>query len=248
MIELNKVYNEDNLSLMDKLSDDFIDLIYCDILYGTGRNFGEYQDIKADKKEIFDFYIPRFIEMNRILKSTGNIFIQCDWRIVHWVRTILDDCFGYTNFMNEIIWSYNSAPRKKDRLGNRHDNILWYAKGEHYFDIDSILVREPYSLTAPRGYEKEKYYNPLGKVIGDVWNINILGQNDKTERNGYPTQKPLALLERIVIPFCPVDGIVADFFCGSGTSLVVAKNSGRQYIGCDISEEACRLSEERLSK
>jgi site-specific DNA-methyltransferase (adenine-specific) len=247
MIELNKVYNEDNLTLMKQMDSRSVDLIYCDILYGTGRNFGEYQDLIADRQIIADFYMPRFIEMNRILKDTGNIFIQCDWRIVHWVRILLDSAFGYENFCNEIIWAYNSAPRKKDRLGNRHDNVLWYQKtDEHYFNSEEPLIREPYSLSAPRGYEKEKYYNPLGKVIGDVWNINIIGQNDKTERTGYPTQKPIPLLERIVVPFCPEGGIVADFFCGSGTTLVVAKNRGMNYIGCDISEEACRISEERL--
>ena len=153
------------MELMGSLNDCSVDLIYSDILYGTGRKFNDYQDLKPIRSVIEDHYIPRIKEMYRILKNTGSIYLQMDTKINHWVRCLLDDVFGYNNFRNEIIWSYNTAPRKKNHLGNRHDVIFNYSKTD-VFVFNPI--REPYSKTAPRGYAKEKYYNKDGKVIGDV--------------------------------------------------------------------------------
>lgn len=246
MIDLiNKIHPSDNLDLLSKLQDNSVDLIYSDILYGTGRNFGNYQDLKPIKSEIDDHYIPRIKEMRRVLKDSGTIYLQMDFRINYWIRLILDDIFGYDNFRNEIIWHYNSAPRKKLDFGNRHDTIFRYSKTDNY---TFNPIREPYALSAPRGYEKEKYYNPEGKVIGDVWNINMLGQNDKTERVGYATQKPLALIERIITASSNENDLVADFYCGSGTTLVAAKKLKRNFIGCDLNPKAVEISEKRLSK
>ena len=138
--------------------------------------------------------------------------------------------------------------RKKQDFGNRHNSIYRYSKTDtYYFNADSPHVREPYALSAPRGYEKEKYYNKLGKVRGTVWQINNIGQNDKTERVGYSTQKPLALLYPIIDSSCPADGVVADFFLGSGTTVVASKELGRNYIGCDINPESIRITNERLN-
>jgi len=243
MVELNKVYCIDNLELLKQLPDNYIDLIYCDILYGTGRNFGDYQDLKCDREVIEEHYIPRIKEMYRVLKDTGLIYLQMDTRINHWIRCLMDDIFGYENFKNEIVWSYNSAPRKKNCFGHRHDIILRYSKSDN-FTFNKI--REPYSETAPRGYEKEKYYNSEGKVIGDVWTINMLAQNDKTERCGYATQKPEKLIERIIKASSNENDIVADFYMGSGTSMVVAKELNRQFIGCDISQKAVDITNKRL--
>ena len=159
--------------------------------------------------------------------------------------SILDNIFGWSNFRNEIIWQYNSAPRKKNCFGNRHDTIFRYSKTDNF---TFNPVREPYSETAPRGYTKEKYYHVDGKIIGDVWNINILGQNDKKERVGYATQKPLELIERIITSSSCEGDIVADFYMGSGTTLVAAKKLNRQYIGCDISKKAYNLTLKRLSE
>ena len=104
MIELNKVYCMDNMELLKQLPNNYIDLIYCDILYGTGRNFGDYQDLKCDRKIIEEHYTPRLQEMHRVLKDTGSIYLQMDTRINHWIRCLMDDVFGYDNFRNEIIW------------------------------------------------------------------------------------------------------------------------------------------------
>ncbi len=185
--------------------------------------------------------------MHRVLTNNGQIYIQCDYRIIHWVRCILDDVFGYENFRNELIWHYNSAPKKKNCFGYRHDNILRYSKSD-LFIFNDAEVREPYSLSAPRGYEKEKYYNPLGKVMGDVWQINMLGQNDKTERVGYATQKPEALIERIVKSSSNEGDLVADFFAGSFTTAAVCAKLNRNFIGCDISDKAVEIGRKRLEK
>ena len=234
----------DNLELMSKMDSKSVDLIYSDILYGTGRNFGEYQDLKPKQDVIESHYLPRLIEMKRVLKQNGSIYLQMDTRINHWVRILMDKVFGYDNFRNEIIWHYNSAPRKKNCFGNRHDIIYRYSVTDN-FTFNPI--REPYSLTAPRGYEKEKYYHSEGKVIGDVWSINALGQNDKTERNGYPTQKPKDLIKRFVLASSNENDVVADYYLGSGTTAEVCKELNRNFIGCDINPKAIEITKARLN-
>lgn len=248
MIDYNTICVSDCEQFMDTIELNSIDLIYCDVLYNTHKDFGEYKDNLGTAKDAVNWYVPKFIKMRNLLKDTGLLYIQCDYNLVHYLKVALDDIFGVSNFRNVIIWWYNSAPRKKKDFGKRHDTILRYSKTDkYYFNEDSTYIRQPYSLTAPRGYEKEKYYDSRGKIIDDVWKINMLGQNDKTERCGYPTQKPKELLYKIIDSSCPKDGIFADFFCGSGTSLVVAKELGIKYIGCDISSNAVKISLERLN-
>lgn len=247
-MNLPNIQCTDNLIFLQNLQPECVDLIYCDILYGTGRDFGDYKDLPHSFEEQRFFYLQRFKEMHRVLKSTGTIYIHTGVKNSHWIRSFLDQIFGNDQFRNEIIWHYNSAPRKDKDFGNRHDTILRFSKSNvYYFNDKSPYIREPYSNTAPRGYEKEKYYSPLGKVKGDVWDIKIIGQNDKTERVGYATQKPLELLAPIIDSSCPPGGIVADFFCGSGTTLVAAQKLGRQIIGCDINPNAIEVTKERLS-
>jgi len=235
----------DNLELLQKLPDNHIDLIYCDILYGTGKNFGDYQDLKPIRSEIKNHYIPRIREMRRALKETGSIYLQMDTRINHWMRCILDDIFGYENFRDEIIWHYNSGPRKKGHFGHRHDIILRYSKSNDYiFNANSVRVSYSPNISIPNS--KRQYYHPDGKVIGDVWEIKILGQNDKSERVDYSNQKPKALLERIVKASSNENDLVADFYMGSGTTAVVCKELNRNFIGCDISKRAVKLTRKRL--
>lgn len=242
---INKVLNIDNLELLNKLEDQYIDLIYSDILYNTGRKFDDFDDDLGTAEEAMDWYKPRLLEMKRVLKDTGTIYLHCDYRLVHYLKVEMDKIFGVENFRNEIIWHYNSAPRKKNDFGKRHDSILRYTKTNKYtFNVDEVRV--PYSETAPRGYAKEKYYNKLGKVMGDVWDVKIIGQNDKTERVNYNTQKPKELLEIIIKSSSNEGDLVADFFGGSGTTGVVAKEYNRNYLMCDISAKAVKLSEKRL--
>jgi len=242
----NRIVLSDNLEALRSIQESSIDLIYSDILYGTGRKFDAYQDIKSDKQEVLYHYEPRISEMKRVLKKTGQIYLQMDWRIVHWIRCIMDDVFGYNNFRNEIIWQYHSAPRTKNAFSKRHDTILRYSKsGKYYFDDTS--VREPYMKNNPISKTKEEYYNKLGKVIGDVWtDIPMLPQKDRKERVGYPTQKPIALMERIILSSSKPGDLVADFYCGSGTTCVTSKMHGRKYFGVDSSTKAYLMTQRRL--
>ena len=237
------------MAVLEQLPSNEIDLIYIDVLFGTGNTFKDYADpIFNSISDIRDFYYPRYTEMKRVLKSTGLIYVHCDYRISHYTKLLLDEVFGASQFRNEIIWYYNSSPRKKKDFGKRHDTIFRYSKTNYYyFNDQSQYIRQEYSKTAPRGYEKEKYYSPLGKVRDDVWNIPILGQNDKSERIGYSTQKPLVLLFPIIDSSCPPGGLVADFFCGSGTTLVAASILDRKYLGCDINPDAISIAEKRLT-
>jgi DNA modification methylase len=233
----------DNLEFMKSINNESIDLIYCDILFGTGKDFGDYKDLKCDITIIENHYIPRLTEMYRILKNTGTIYIHMDTRISHWIRIMLDNIFGYNNFRNEIIWFYNNSSRKKNDFAKSHNIIYRYTKSDNYTFND---IREPYSLTAPRGYKKEKYYHPDGKVIGDVWQLNSIAQNDKTERVNYQTQKPKILLERIIKASSNEGDTIADFYLGSGTTAVVAKELNRLFLGCDINPKSIDITNERL--
>lgn len=246
---INCVYHKDNIGLLKELPNKSIDLIYCDILYNTGKVFKDYSDKLGTPQEAIAWYRPRLIEMKRVLKDTGLIYIQCGTNLSHYIKIEMDSIFDDDNFRNEIIWWYNSAPRRKKDFGKRHDTIFRYSKTDNYFfNGESMYIRQEYSKTAPRGYEKEKYYDSRGKIMDDVWRVNMLGQNDKRERTGYSTQKPKELLYKIIDSSCPQNGIVADFFCGSGTTCVAAKELGRKYIGCDINENAIAITNERLRR
>ena len=252
-MKLNKIYCMDNLELLKQLPDESISLIYCDILYNTGKKFKDYNDRLGTPQEAIDWYRPRLIEMKRVLKGTGIIILQMDYRLVHYMKVEMDSIFNYNNFINEVIWSYKSpSTSPKNRLTNKHDNLLVYAKSKKYkINIDDI--REEYAESTKRQAEKGTIsfgkiskVNPKGKHPTDVWEISTLNSMAK-ERVGYDTQKPKKLLEKIVKAFSNEGDIVADFFCGSGTSMVVAKELGRQYIGCDINPRAVEITNERLN-
>ncbi len=247
---INKTYCMDNLELMKQIDDNSIDLIYSDILYGTGKKFKDYQDLKPDRKVIEEFYIPRIKEMQRILKDTGSIYLQMDYRIVHWIRQIMDDVFGYENFQNEIIWNYSTGGATSERYANKHDNILFYSKSSNYkFYAERIKEKR-----TEKSLKRAK--NPNGaritqdneyKLPTDVWQISALNPMSK-ERIGYDTQKPLELMEKIIKASSNEGNIIADFFMGSGSFLVKAKELNRKYVGCDINTRAVELTNERLKQ
>ena len=165
----NKLEIGDNLAILYNIENESIDLIYCDILYNTGKNFKDYNDNLGSPQDAVKWYRHRFVEMKRVLKDTGLLYIQCDYNLSHYIKILLDEIFGVNNFINEIIWWYNSAPRKKKDFGKRHDTIFRYSKSDNYFfNQDSKYIRQAYSPTAPRGYEKEKYYDDRGKIMDDV--------------------------------------------------------------------------------
>jgi len=238
MIDL---YHEDNLTVLPRLATNSIQLIYSDILFGTNKDFHDY----SDKIDIERFYIPRFVEMRRVLSNTGLLYIHTDTTNGHYIKVILDQIFGRAQFRNEIIWYFNSSPRRKKDFGKRHHTIFRYSKSDDYVFYP---IRVPYSKSAPRGYAKEQYYHPDGKVMDDVWIINSLGQNDKHERTGYATQKPVALLDYIICSSSKEGDTVADFFLGSGTTAVSALKNGRIFIGVDINERAIQITKERIKQ
>jgi adenine specific DNA methylase Mod len=151
----------DNLELMNSIPDNHIDLIYCDILYGTGRNFDDYKDLKASRKNIEEHYIPRIKEMYRILKNSGSIYLQMDTKINHWMRIILDDIFGYENFRNEIVWCYKTIGLGKTYL-SKHDVILYYSKS------DNITFNKIHHAPSDSTIDKwQNVVNDLGEIPYD---------------------------------------------------------------------------------
>ena len=256
-MKLNKVYCMDNLELLKQLDSESIDLIYCDILYNTGKKFKDFVDKLGTPQEAIEWYRPRLIEMNRVLKETGSIYLQCDYRLVHYLKVEMDSIFGLNNFRNDIIWCYKSQGFSKKQWSNKHDNILFYSKSNKWiFNLDDIREEPSESWVKRYGKELEKngffidgkgkrYDGFVGSPPRDWLDINILPQAHK-ERVGYDTQKPKALLEKIIKASSNKDDIVADFFCGSGTSLDVAKELGRNYIGCDINPRAVEITNDRL--
>ena len=250
-MKLNQVYLKDNLELMKEIPDNYIDLIYCDILYGTGRKFKDYQDLKADRKVIENHYIPRIKEMHRILKDTGSIYLQMDCRINHWIRILMDDVFGYDNFRNEIVWCYNGGGVTDKNFNKKHDVIVLYAKTYKYiYNIQYQAYNDNSTkrlLNKHKGKDKSKKLD-RGTPMVDWWiNIKCIVNPANKEYVDYKTQKPKALLERIIKASSNENDIVADFYMGSGTSMVVAKELKRKYIGCDISEKAVAITKKRLN-
>ncbi len=238
----------DNLELLLSQPDESVDLIYCDILYGTGRGFMDYKDLYPMREIIEEHYLPRLKEMHRVLKKTGSIYLQMDYRIVHWVRCMMDDIFGYGNFRNEIIWCYLSGGISKTDFPKKHDNIIRYSKTNNYTYNKQL---KPYSeKTLKRGLTKCKGNYELfneGTSIVDWWaDITPLLSPTSYERTGYATQKPKALIERIIKASSNEGDTVADYYLGSGTTAVVCKELNRNFIGCDINPKAIEITNARL--
>lgn len=251
-----------NLEFMQSISSNTIDLIYCDVLYGTGRNFGEYQDLKPIRSEIENHYIPRIKEMKRILKDTGCIYLQMDTRINHWLRLICDEIFGYDNFRNEISWCYNSQGKTTNQWNKKHDVILFYSNSSEFEFYQSRVKDSITDLTYKRfkkeidkkGYytsfkngKEYKYYLEDGSLPKDWFEDVTYISRDNKELTGYPTQKPKELLKRLILSVTNENDLVGDFYLGSGTTAVVCKELSRRFVGCDINPNAVKLTNERLN-
>jgi len=250
----------DNLELLKSQPNESVNMIYCDILYGTGRNFGDYQDLKPIRSEIERHYLPRLIEMKRVLKQNGSIYLQMDTRINHWMRILMDDVFGYDNFQNEIVWTYRSAGFSKKKWSEKHDVILFYSKSESFkFNLEDVRETEIAESTYKR-FKKDidttgkipnlkngkMYYVSPYSPPRDWLNLNTLPQAH-TERNGYPTQKPKELIKRFVLASSNEGDVVADYYLGSGTTAKVCQELNRQFIGCDINPKAIEITKARLN-
>ena len=203
----------------------------------------------------------RIIEMHRVLKSTGSIYLHCDPTASHYLKILLDEIFGMNNFRNEIVWHYTGNSVPKYCLPRKHDTIYWYCKGKQpLFFPNNILL--PYSeltkkrynytdkegrrykISALRNGKQEIVYMKKGKYPDDVWDIPVIRG---AERTGYPTQKPLALLHRIIKASSNEGDIVMDPFCGCATTCVAAQQLDRKWIGIDIEKQPVKILIDRLS-
>ena len=286
MLELNKVYKMDNLELLNQLPNNYINLIYCDILYNTGRKFKDYNDNLGTPQQAIEWYKPRIEEMYRVLKDNGSIYLHMDYRLVHYMKVLMDEIFGFDNFRNEIVWKRQpprGAKATSKQYARNTDDILFYTKSNKYIwnnvykEYDKKFLKRfkpdnngrlfidcplgDYSEESIKEFEKQnKIYitktgkkrlkryldEQKGKAISNIWDDIFEVNSMAKERINYDTQKPKLLLERIIKSSSNENDIVLDLFCGSGTSMVVAKELGRRYIGCDISERAIEISEKRL--
>ena len=241
-------------------------LIYIDPPFDVGSDFHipieldsghkiqhvAYSDAWGEgQKSFLHMLAPRLKAMVDWLDETGSIVVHCDYRTVAQIRLLLDRFLGPDRFRNEIIWHYTGGGRAKRYFSRKHDSLLWYSKSDTYtFNLDAVRV--PYKATS--GFARSgivaksgKHYqpHPKGTPVDDVWDIPIINPMAK-ERLGYPTQKPAALLERIILALSQEGDCVADFFCGSGTTLAVAAQNGRRWIGSDQSPMAISTTLQRL--
>jgi site-specific DNA-methyltransferase (adenine-specific) len=265
----NLLLTADCLDALPRLPEGCAHLIYLDPPFNTNTTrswraprgstehagAASYQDAFGPAAAYIAYMRPRVEAMRRVLAPGGSLFFHCDWRMGHHVRTMLDSVFGV--FVNEIIWHYGlGAARAKRRLLSKHDVIFWHAASPGY--VFNLLRAEPTPamLSKYRHVDADgrRYMNsygkryPLqgGKPLDDVWDIPTIGPTSK-ERAGYPTQKPLALLRRIVQLASNPGDVVLDPFCGSGTTLVAAQGLGRRWIGIDSNPQAIAIARQRLS-
>jgi site-specific DNA-methyltransferase (adenine-specific) len=249
----------DCLDVLPTLADASVDLVYLDPPFNTGQTrtaaAGRYRDAFGDGYA--DYLRPRLQALQRVLKPCGSLFFHCDWRASHIVRAVLEDVFGANNFVNEIIWRYGlGASRPGRKLLSKHDTIFWFAAGPDY--TFNLIRTEPTAAMLAKyrhidehgqrymySYGK-KYVMKGGKPLDDVWEIPAIAATSG-ERVGYPTQKPLALLTRIVTLASNPGDTVLDPFCGSGTTLLAAQQLGRCWIGIDQNTEAVTVTRQRLN-
>ena len=266
----DRIYFGDNLAVLNALPQQRFRLIYIDPPFNTGRRQRRrsLRTARADNGErvgfqgrryrsellgerSFDdrfedyqaFLHPRLQRARQLLTSDGSLFFHIDYREAHYCKILLDSLFGRDCFMNEIIWAYDYGGRSKSRWPAKHDNILWYVMNpdDYVFNHDSI-DRIPYM--APGLVTPEKAAR--GKTPTDVWWLTIVSPTGK-EKTGYPAQKPLKLLQRIIAVHSSAGDQVLDFFAGSGTTGVAASQLGRGYTLVDNNPDAIRVMQQRLT-
>jgi site-specific DNA-methyltransferase (adenine-specific) len=270
-VPANRLVLGDCLDVLPTLQDGAFGLIYLDPPFNTGvarrhtplrvaaspngrrRGFkGRTYDVVAGPRrsyaDTFDDYIawlePRLRQAQRVLAQHGTLYFHIDYREVHYCKVLLDGIFGRDNFLNEVIWAYDYGGRARRRWPAKHDNILVYVKDQRrYVFNQEEMDREPYM--APGLVTAEKVAR--GKTPTDTWWQTIVPTSG-SERTGYPTQKPLAMLSRIVRASSRPDDTVLDFFAGSGTTGVAAHQAGRTFLLVDSSEEAVKVSAARFQR
>ena len=264
-----RVIQGDNLTVLQSIADASIHLIYVDPPFNTGRvqsrgsstttrtetgnRIGfkgqRYEIVKEtvlsyddEFKDYWSFLEPRLEEAWRILNETGTLYLHLDYRESHYAKVLLDALFGRECFLNEIIWAYDYGGKAKSRWPSKHDTILVYVKNpdKYYFNNETV-DREPYM--APGLVTPEKVAK--GKLPTDVWWHTIVSPTGK-EKTGYPTQKPLGILRRIIQASSKEGDTVLDFFAGSGTTGHAAASLDRNFILIDQNPEAIQVMKERF--
>ena len=267
---IGRIVLADNLSALGLLPDDSIDLVYIDPPFNTGKRqtlrrlrtvadpeagdrtgFGgrRYRTIPLGTQsylDVYDDYLdflePRLVEIRRVLRPSGSLYLHLDPREVHYAKVLCDAIFGRDCFLNEIVWAYDYGARTKSRWPAKHDDILVYVKdpGRYWFDAEAV-ERIPYMAPGLVGPEKAA----RGKLPTDTWWQTIVPPGG-AERTGYPTQKPVAVLRRVISASCPAGGVVADFFAGSGTVGAAALELGRRFLLVDSNPAAVAVMARRL--
>jgi len=275
--EFNKLFWGDNLQVLSHLLKEYrgkIDLIYIDPPFDSKADYIKKVKIKGEKTEgtqqsileekqytdiwendeYLQFMYERFLVIKELLSETGSLYVHCDYRKDSYLRIILDEVFGEENLVNEIIWGYRTGGISKGTFARKHDTILFYAKSNEFkfntqFYKSYQQKKYNFSEKYPELYDKEKQKWYHNSVCRDVWeDIFPIGtEPGNMERGDYPTQKPEALLKRVIEASSDPGGIVMDCFCGSGTTLAVAQKLGRRWIGCDINIGAIQTSSKRLA-
>jgi site-specific DNA-methyltransferase (adenine-specific) len=208
------------------------------------------------------YMMERLSACHKVLRKAGSIYLHCDWRASHYLKMVMDEIFGNANFQNEIIWAYQIGAKSEKRWGRKHDSIFYYSRGgEYYFDVDSVRVPRKEGTHMKIEYDEngnpvqvkidkktgKAYRYPVhqGKLPDDVWvGIQQLNRED-AERQGYPTQKPEALLERIIKASSKEGDLILDPFCGCGTAAIAASKWNRRFIGIDIHPTAFEVIKNR---
>ena len=284
----NRLIWGDNLHVMRQIPSNSVDLIYIDPPFFSGRQYNVMWGDENERRSFDDIWedgMPGYLiwlnarvhEMRRLLKDTGSIYVHCDWHASHYIKMEMDKIFGYGNFLNELVWCYRGGGVPKDRFARKHDIIFWYKKGTKCkFNLDAVRV--PYSgeslerLTyTARAFRPSGTYdtyrpNEKGKHPEDYFDIQPLMPSEKVERIGYPTQKPLELLQRLIEAASDPGDLVADFFVGGGSFVAAASGVrsvrtekgrpavqfrpeiGRRWIACDQSRVAVAVTAERLKQ
>ena len=265
-----RVIHSDNLTALQSIPDESIQLIYVDPPFNTGRQqtrgtsvttrteTGNRIGFKGKKYEIvretvlsydddfadyWSFLEPRLEQAWRLLKDTGTLYLHLDYREAHYAKVLLDALFGRECFLNEIIWAYDYGGKAKSRWPAKHDTILVYVKNpETYYFNNEEVDREPYM--APGLVTPEKVER--GKLPTDVWWHTIVSPTG-TEKTGYPTQNPLGVLRRVIQASSAEGDVVLDFFAGSGTTGAAASELGRSFILIDQNPEAIAVMKDRFS-
>lgn len=274
-MEVNKIYQGDCRRKLSELDSNSVDLIYFDPPFFTQKKHSlvtrdeskkyEFNDSWESLEDYLELIESCLIECERVLKSTGSVFLHCDKVASHYIRVVLDKVFGMKNFRSEIIWSYKRWSNSKKGLLNSHQNIYFYSKtkdfkfNQFYTDyaastnVDQILQDRKKTANGKSVYKTDKNGEiVLGKAkkgvpLSDTWEIPYLNPKAK-ERVGYPTQKPVLLLKQIIKIVTDEGDLVLDPFCGSGTTCVAAKSMNRDFIGIDASKDAVELANKRLEE